>query len=264
MLDTPPTTNALDFLEAPERLASFFSDRVMKRFAPQSQAGSWASRLWNRAGASVLTLLSRVAGDTFVEDVVGFVGTFGDLFGHFRARGIEVGKTLRDPRTRYVIVCAPDPNRLAEARAIDARLAESGTRAHAFIVNRVDEPFLPESGSDEALERATVLLGGTAERERVRVFISRLEAMRRIRDSAAATHARALQELRDHAQGRPVFTAPRVPPGESPRAALLALYVGLFAGGANVAAQHPTAGAPLPRAAEAAWASFGRRATDRR
>ena len=260
VLDTPPTTNALDFLEAPERLARFFSDRVIKRFMPQPAAGSWSARLWHRASGSVLSLLSRAAGESFVNDAVGFVSTFGDLFGHFRARGIAVGKTLRDPRTRFVIVCAPDPNRLAEARTIDRRLAEARCRAHAFIVNRVDQPFLPAARAPDALLRATALLGGAAERERVQLFIDRLEAMRRVQESSAATHAQAVEELRDYAGKRPVFVAPRVPLGQSPRASLLALYVGLFAEAADPATlREPTAQPPQP----SPWTGVGRRETDR-
>jgi anion-transporting ArsA/GET3 family ATPase len=228
VLDTPPTTNALDFLEAPERLARFFSDRVIGRFMPRPAADSWSARLWHRASASVLSLLTHAAGESFVDDVVGFASTFGDLFGHFRRRGIEVGKTLRDPRTRFVIVCAPDLNRLAEARAIDRHLAEARCRAHAFIVNRVELPSLPAARADDALLRATALLSNAAGRERARLFVERLEAVRRGQESSAAMHAQTVKELRDHAGKRPVFVAPRVPLGRSPRASLLALYAGLF------------------------------------
>ncbi len=259
VLDTPPTTNALDFLDAPERLSRFFNDRVIGRFAPRAASGSWSSRLWHRASASVLSLLTRAAGESFVEDMVGFVSTFGDLFGHFRARGVEVGKILRDQRTRFVVICGPDPNRLAEAREIDERVSEAGCRVHAFIVNRVDLPFLPAERSDDALLRATALLGGAAERERVRLFIERLEAMRRAQESAAATHGKAVEELRAYARKRPVFVSPRVPLGQSPRASLLALYVGLFAGAADPAAvREAAAEAPAPR-----WTGTLRRETDR-
>jgi anion-transporting ArsA/GET3 family ATPase len=257
VLDTPPTTNALDFLDAPERLARFFSDRVIGRFMPRAASGSWASRLFQRASSSVLSLLTRAAGESFVEEMVGFVSTFGDLFGHFRTRGVEVGKILRDARTRFVVVCAPDPNRLAEARAIDERLAEAHSHVHAFIVNRVDLPFLPTERADDALLRATALLGGSAERERVRLFVERLEAMRRAQESTAATHGQAVDELRAYARKRPVFVAPRVPLGQSPRASLLALYLGLFAGDADPAALELVA-PPGP----SAWTGVRRRETD--
>ena len=231
VLDTPPTTNALDFLEAPDRLSAFFSESVTRWFMPQSrtQPVSWTARLFNRAGSSALSLLGRVAGETFVDDTVGFVGAFADLFGTFRSRGVEVKRLLRLPSTVFLVVCAPDTHRLEEAKALDRKLSEAGCRVRGFVVNRVDTPFLPREGEVEAaMARATELLGGPGERARVEVFLRRLEALRQERESSATRHAEAVAELRRHAGSRPVFTAPNVPASESPRAALLAVYVGLF------------------------------------
>jgi len=169
-----------------------------------------------------------------------------------------VGKLLRDPRSVFLVLCSADGDRLEEAREIDRRLSAAGCRAHGFIVNRVDESFLPEGSEQErALERATLLLGGAGERERVCHFLERLEAHRRMHEQAAAAHARVIDELRRAVSPRPVFTAPRVPGGLSPRASLLALYVGLFAETAEDVAlaerDPPTRKLGL---------SYGRRATD--
>lgn len=237
VLDTPPTTNALDFLEAPERLASFFSDRMLRVFQPSRVSGSWTARLFSRAGSVALGLMSRVAGQEFVDETTGFFETFTELFGSFRTRGVEVGRLLRDPKSVFVIVLAPDPGRLAEAKEIDRRLAEAGCPARAFIVNRVDEAFLPDAGElEEAVGRAAALLGGPGEAERVRLFLGRLEALRASQASTAAAHTRVLDELRAYAGDRPVYTAPSVPAGQSPRASLLAIYVGLFASDASAVA----------------------------
>jgi anion-transporting ArsA/GET3 family ATPase len=247
VLDTPPTTNALDFLEAPEKLANFFSERIVKAFAP-AKAGGWASRLLSTASSATLGLLSRVAGEAFVSETVDFFEAFADLFGSFRARGLEVGRLLRDPKSVFLIVLGPDPGRLAEAQEIDRRLAEAGCPARAFIVNRVDQAFLPgQAELAETVARATALLGGPGEAERVRLFLERLEALRQSQESSTAAHARIVAELRAYAGARPVFIAPGVPSGQSPRASLLAIYVGLFASDAAPAAleEHaPVAPAP--------------------
>lgn len=249
VLDTPPTTNALDFIEAPERLSSFFSEKVTRWFMPADprKKGSWTSRLFDRAGASALHLLERVGGEDFVRDTSAFFGAFADLLGNFRARGLEVGKLLRDPRTVFLIVCAPDVNRVAEAKQIDQRLSQAGCRAHGFVVNRVNQPFLPANGElEEALAKATTLLGGEIEGPRVRTFLEKLETLRKAQESSAASHARLVEELRTYAAGRPVFTAPSVPAGQSPRASLLALYVGLFADSATASAHAAVAADRTP------------------
>jgi anion-transporting ArsA/GET3 family ATPase len=231
VLDTPPTSNALDFLDAPDRLASFFSEKVMRWFLP-SESSSWTARLIDRAGARALGLIGKVAGEEFVRDTVGFFAAFKDLLSSFQQRGERIGALMRDPAAVFLIICGPDATRVEEAKTIDLRLREAGCRARGFIINRVDTPFLPqEIDAAETMGRATELLGGSAERERVEAFISRLESLRRARDVSAGQHAEAVAALRAHAGDRPVFTAPRVPPGSSARAALLAIYVGLFADG---------------------------------
>jgi anion-transporting ArsA/GET3 family ATPase len=230
VLDTPPTGNAVDFLEAPDRVATFFSDKITRWFMPAATVSSWTSRLWTRAGAAATSLIARVAGPSFVDETVGFFAAFSDLLGHFRARGEEVGRLLRDPRTVFLVVCAPDPARIVEAQVISEHLADEGCVPRAFIVNRVEEAFLPGPGEIErAVERAAALLGGQEEREQTRAFMDRLEKLRRQQESAAALHAEVVEAVREFAAPRPVFTVPRVPVGETPRDSLLAMYLGLFA-----------------------------------
>jgi anion-transporting ArsA/GET3 family ATPase len=229
VLDTPPTGNALDFLEAPDRVATFFSDKITRWFVPAA-ASSWTSRLWSRAGVAATSLIGRVAGPSFVDETVGFFAAFSDLLGHFRSRGEQVGRLLRDPRTVFLVVCAPDPARIVEAQVISEHLADEGCVPRAFIVNRVEEAFWPATGEIErAVERAAALLGGLDEREQIRAFMDRLEKLRRQQESAAALHAAVVEAVREFAAPRPVFTVPRVPVGETARDSLLAMYLGLFA-----------------------------------
>ncbi len=257
ILDTPPTTNALDFLDAPDRLATFFSDKITRWFMPAARQADpgWKGRLFNRAGSSVLSLLNRVAGDNFVEETVGFFSIFADLLGTFQARGEEIGKMLRDPSALFLVVCSPDPNRVAEAHAIDENLARAGCPARGFIINRVDQGFLPaDEEMEQGLARITALLGGAGERTRVKVFMERLEAMRQEHASASATQQKVVEAFRQHAGKRPVFTAPAVPVGQSPRAALLAIYVGLFAPSAAPVALELAAGEAAAEGAADGWA----------
>ncbi|MBN2358660.1 MAG: ArsA family ATPase [Deltaproteobacteria bacterium] len=236
VLDTPPTTNALDFLDAPERAARFFHERVTRWFVHRPERLSWTSRLFDRAGSTVLALLSRVVGEEFVSDMTAFFTAFGDLFGAFRARGERVSALLRDRRTVFVIVASPDPYRLPEALEIDRRLVDAGCAPRAFIVNQVEEVFAPEWLDLEAsTDAAASAIEAQAGRERVRAFVERLEAHRRAHHESARIHAEAVARLRAHAGNRPVFTAPRIPPGGGARESLLAIYQALFARAASSA-----------------------------
>ena len=109
---------------------------------------------------------------------------------------------------------------------------ETGCEARAFFVNRVDQPFVPPGHDpEELIDRATELLGGSDEPERVAGFVRRLQALRDSRELSAERHGAVVERLREQAGGRPVFITPSVPAGQSPREGLLAIYLGLFASG---------------------------------
>ncbi len=229
VLDTPPTTNALDFIDAPDRVARFFHEKVTRWFVPGSDSSTWTARLFDRAGSRVLGLMSRLAGEQFVEDMSGFFVAFGELFSAFQKRGVRVGELLRDPRSVFIVVTSPDLSRLAEAAEIDRRLSEAGCAPRAFVVNRVDQAYAPEwLDVESSTSRAAALLGAQDDPERVRAFIERLEKHRLAHHESASMHADAIEKLRAHVAPRPVFIGPRVPTSGSARQGLLALYLGLF------------------------------------
>lgn len=227
VLDTPPTTNALNFIEAPNRLSAFFSHKITRWLVP-SNSSSWRAKLFDRAGAQFSSLLGKVGGEEFMKDTLGFFSTFKDLFTDFGKRGEEINRLLRANSTRYIVISSPDPQRLAEAEEIDQRLKESGINVSAFIVNGVDKPFLPaDEDATDLFQRASKLLNEN-KRPRAEDFIKKLETMRSRKNSKADQHQKAIDKLKLYAKDRPVLTAPAIPAGNSPRAALLAIYVNLF------------------------------------
>ena len=133
-----------------------FSDKITRWFMPTPAVSSWTSRLWSGAGAAATSLIARVAGRG-CDETVGFFAAFSDLLGHFRSRGEEVGRLLRDPRTVFLVVCAPDPARIVEAQVISEHLANKGCVPRAFIVNRVEEAFLPSPARSSARWSARLL-----------------------------------------------------------------------------------------------------------
>ncbi len=139
VLDTPPSVNALDFLDAPQRIASFFSDRIQKFFIRRSeeQKRGLFQRLRDRAGEMALTVLGKALGEAFIEDVQDFATAFQSLFGAFRERGEAIEKLLSDPGTAFIVVSGADPVRVAEALEFTNTLKKFGIKPQAFIANRV-------------------------------------------------------------------------------------------------------------------------------
>src|SRR5207245_7366359 len=75
VLDTPPTRNALDFLDAPTRLARFIDSRSLQFFLRPSNIGL---RVLGRGSGIVFGLLKRVTGIDLLSDLSEFFQSFGD------------------------------------------------------------------------------------------------------------------------------------------------------------------------------------------
>jgi anion-transporting ArsA/GET3 family ATPase len=141
VLDTPPTKNALEFLQTPGRARQFFDDRVIKWFLPNRQAKGLLGRVMNPAGSVVLSLLGRVFGKSFVEDLVDFFDTLQFLQDALRTRGEMIDFILRDPATHFVVITSADKRRIKEALFFHEKLGELDQQADAFILNRVIPNF---------------------------------------------------------------------------------------------------------------------------
>jgi anion-transporting ArsA/GET3 family ATPase len=151
VLDTPPTTNALDFLDAPQRLIGAIDSPVMRWFV-ETLEGSKGLNLLGRGTAMVLKGLARFTGAEFLDNIGGFVADLNDLFGGFRERAQAVYEALKGRDVAFVVVTSPSPLTVSEAVYFSRKLREYGIEPKAMVVNRVHtEPAL--SGDDAALEQ---------------------------------------------------------------------------------------------------------------
>jgi anion-transporting ArsA/GET3 family ATPase len=144
VLDTPPTSNALDFLDAPERLAGLVDSPAMRWFIQAFEgAGKMSLNLVGKGAAFLLRGLAKFTGTGFLEQVAEFVSEFNDLFGGFRERAQEVASYFRSAEVAFVIVTSPAPLAVEEAIFFGERLAQAGMPRDAFVINQV-HPLLSE------------------------------------------------------------------------------------------------------------------------
>ena len=155
VLDTPPTSSALDFLTAPERLIDAIDSPAMRWFLQVFEgAGKEAFGLVGRGATVLLKGIGKITGLEFLEQVAGFVGGINELFGGFKDRAEQVSNALRSPEVAFVLVTSPDPMAIGEARYFSDTLQASGMNREAIIVNQVHAIIDPPDLTPEEQVRA--------------------------------------------------------------------------------------------------------------
>ncbi len=151
VVDTPPTRQALDFLDAPRRLVRFLDNRIFRLLMMPTRAGLRAAGL---ATQLFLRTVSRVVGGEVVREALAFFSAFEGLEEGFRDRTDRVEALLRSPATGFVLVASPRAGATGEAVYFLERLEEAGVEVAAVVENRVLPHFgVPEeltSGKDAA------------------------------------------------------------------------------------------------------------------
>ncbi|MBK6971285.1 MAG: ArsA family ATPase [Candidatus Microthrix subdominans] len=138
VVDTPPTRNALDFLEAPERLSRFLNHRIYRAVTAPSRG---VLRVFNAATSAALRQVGKVVGSQVISDAVAFFQAFEGMEEGFRQRATSVTELFADEVTAFVLVTAPREDSVAEASFFAQRLAEDDIDVRALIVNRMHPPF---------------------------------------------------------------------------------------------------------------------------
>jgi anion-transporting ArsA/GET3 family ATPase len=184
VIDTPPTRNALDFLDAPKRLTEFLDSRVLRWFLlPYMKAGGGIMRFANVAGTTFLKLVQRIVGSDVLEDTAEFFKNLEGMYEGFKERAREVAKLLRSDATSFVVVTSPAEESVAEATFFASRLNEAELPFGALVVNRVHPRYgdgieirprqLSKLEGGEANER---LLAKLLHNERAFMKVVRLES----------------------------------------------------------------------------------------
>jgi anion-transporting ArsA/GET3 family ATPase len=145
VLDTAPSRNAMDFLNAPDRLLAFLEGRAVRTLLVP---GGALARVGAGGAGMALRMLRRLLGVDLLGDVAVFLGEISGLLGAFAARSRAVRRLLDDPRTRCVVVTTPTSAAVREAEYLCGELRRSGLAVAGVVVNRV-QPVDP-AGADPA------------------------------------------------------------------------------------------------------------------
>ena len=158
VLDTPPSRNALDFLDAPERLSRFIDSRSLRFFLTPGRQGL---KLFSRGTGMLLSVLKRITGTELLQDLSEFFNAFGDMAEGFRERAVRVSELLSDPGTAFLLVTSTRNDSVDEAIFFNKRLEGAHMRLAGVIVNRVHTE-VETDGSPDSLRRDLEPLLGDA------------------------------------------------------------------------------------------------------
>jgi anion-transporting ArsA/GET3 family ATPase len=131
VLDTPPARNALDFLEAPGKLARFLDERILSLFLPSQSSG-----FFKKATELIGTVFTKVFGAEFFAELQDFLGAMSGMFGPMRLHAEGVRRLLTSGESAFLLVTSPDQAALADARYFRDRLAQMRLPFAGFILNR--------------------------------------------------------------------------------------------------------------------------------
>lgn len=153
VVDTPPSRNALDFLDAPKRLGNFLNGRMIRVImAPGRGVGRFVTGAMSLAVRGVST----VVGGQMLKDASNFLQSLESLFGGFQERANRTYEMLSRPGTYFLVVAAPEPDALREASFFVDRLSTERMPLAGLVLNRT-HPALCSLPADHALTAADQL-----------------------------------------------------------------------------------------------------------
>ena len=224
VLDTPPTANALDFLDAPKRIEAAVSSPVLQwLMRPADTGGRFSLQRLRAGGAFVLRRLGKFVGSQALDDVGAFLVDFQVVLAGFLARAAEIDRLLRGPDVAFLLVLSPEVAAVDEAMYFHGRLRDASIPVGGFVANRVHPaPGLTDATAVEAALRAQTATG-TLPAPTLTEVAARLAELGRAAATLHASERRELARLASSAPGVPVTCVPLLDPEADNLAALRAV-----------------------------------------
>jgi anion-transporting ArsA/GET3 family ATPase len=224
VLDTPPTTNALDFLEAPDRLLDVLDNDAMRLvLGPLLKAGKATLPFFLGPARIVLSTLARFTGMGLLEDVARFMVAFEGMYGGFQERAAQVKKLLHSKEAGFVLVTSPSPLTVDEALFFHRALGEAKLETVAVVVNRLELDPRRYGGPEEQVPLAEALRqsqlpdlpasaanGDPPPLEGNALLSIRLARTLEEQAALADVDRRQLERLQHTLAGVPIYTVPRL------------------------------------------------------
>jgi len=211
IVDTPPSRNALDFLDAPARLGSFLDGRFIRILtAPARGAGNALGRIAALGFGIFTNVLSKILGAQVLADIGTFVAAIDTTFGGFRERADATYALLKQPGTQFLVVAAPERDALREASFFVERLQRDSMPLAGLVLNRVQD--VTETGlSEEQIAAAAQLLRESSDSDDGTAMTAALLELHAERMQIKARQKHLIQRFEGAHPGVPIISVPAMP-----------------------------------------------------
>ena len=140
VVDTPPSRNAMDFLDAPKRMADFLSSRLLKWLILP-----YRSKLISMASRPFYQIADKILGSQFLMDISEFFGAFQSMYDGFKKRAIEVEVLLKGKGTSFIIVTTLEEVPSREAETFVEELGKRKMNLRGIVLNKVLPSYLMDA-----------------------------------------------------------------------------------------------------------------------
>jgi anion-transporting ArsA/GET3 family ATPase len=164
IIDTPPSRNAIDFLEAPSRMADFFGGRLLRWLTmPYRMGGRRGARVLNVASRPFYQMADRILGSQFLQDIAEFFLSFQSMYEGFAQRAQAVERLLHDRRTTFAVVTTLEGAPLREAQLFCEQLTRRDFHLGALVLNKTLPDYLLSADGARAADALAAEAGPLAE-----------------------------------------------------------------------------------------------------
>lgn len=209
VLDTPPSQNVVDFLQAPQRIVEFLDvSHVPKLLTGSLLRGKLSMKLFDIGESLVTRTLGKVVGTETLADVGAFILSLRDMYEGFRERAARVDALLKADDLTYVLVGTPTPTQQRAMWRFDEELRAFGAKTGGVVLNRMHPRPYDVAQAPQVASQLTQLLGQQSPQERA-VVIDALAAETALADQ----NSQALAALQDKLAGASFVALAEMPAG---------------------------------------------------
>ena len=204
VLDTPPTANALDFLNAPRKMVDAVQSPAVSLFVRSyEKAGHLSLDMLGFGASYVVRRLARFVGSDFLNDIAEFLSRLSTLLEGMQERAAAVQQMLAADDTGFIVVTSPDPGAVDEAIHFSTLLAQQGMDLVAVVINRV-HPMHPVALDEAEIAHKVEEASGLSP-EDASNLARVLERSHAQLQSLARADAVQVQRLREHCGDQPLY-----------------------------------------------------------